>query len=173
MDYIWEASIVETCLQMMINLWEIRNGEIHGKEEAVKQQKRKAKAAISVRALHELQDQSQPSDAFLFYQDVEEKIENATAAKLEGFIAMKTKPITNSANKWAEQAACKVKAMVEWMKTRGKNNKEAIERLDRQNRDHFRHKAYKKPRKKNKGKDSTVHSTLRQTSLSFEWFCIP
>ena len=60
------------------------------------QQKRKAKAAVSVRALDELQDQARPSNAFLFYQDVEEEIENATAAKLEGFIAMKTRPITNS-----------------------------------------------------------------------------
>ena len=33
---------------MMIELWEIRNEEVHGKEEAVKQQKRKAKAVISV-----------------------------------------------------------------------------------------------------------------------------
>ena len=32
----------------------IRNEEVHGKEEATKQQKRKAKAAISVQALHDL-----------------------------------------------------------------------------------------------------------------------
>ena len=48
MDFIWGASIVETCLQKMIDLWEIKNKEVHGKEEAAKQQKRKAKAAISV-----------------------------------------------------------------------------------------------------------------------------
>ena len=58
MDYIWGASIVETCLRMMIDLLEIRNKEVHGKKEAAKQQKRRAKAAISVRALHELQDQT-------------------------------------------------------------------------------------------------------------------
>ena len=32
MDYIWGASIVETCLQMMVDLWEMRNKEVHGKE---------------------------------------------------------------------------------------------------------------------------------------------
>mmetsp|Transcript_18527 Transcript_18527/g.20383 ORF Transcript_18527/g.20383 Transcript_18527/m.20383 type:complete len:113 (+) Transcript_18527:118-456(+) len=37
MDYIWGASIVETCLRMMIDLWEMRNEEVHGKEEATKQ----------------------------------------------------------------------------------------------------------------------------------------
>ena len=36
MDYILGTAIVETCLQMMIGLWEIRNGEVHGKEEATK-----------------------------------------------------------------------------------------------------------------------------------------
>ena len=48
MDYIWGILIVETCLQMMIDIQDIKNKELHGKEEAAKQQKRKAKAAISV-----------------------------------------------------------------------------------------------------------------------------
>ena len=37
---------------MMIDLWELRNKDVHGKEEVTKQQKRKAKVAISVRTLH-------------------------------------------------------------------------------------------------------------------------
>ena len=61
---------------------------------------------------------------------------------------MKTKPITNSVTKWAERATCKVKPIIEWIRTKGKNNKEAIERLDKRNRDHFRHRAHKKPQKK-------------------------
>ena len=102
MDYIWGASIVETCLRITIELWELRNEDVHSKEGATKQQKRKVKAAISVRALHDLQVIARPSDSFLFYQDIEEKIEQVTAAKLEGFIAMKTRPIHNSVSKWAK-----------------------------------------------------------------------
>ena len=41
MDYIWGASIVETCLRMMLELWELRNDEVHGKEEASIEQKKK------------------------------------------------------------------------------------------------------------------------------------
>ena len=89
MDYIWGASIVETCLRMMIDLWEMRKEEVYGKEEVTKQQKRKEKAAISVRDLHKLQEIARPSDSVLFYQDVEKEIEQETAAKSEGFIAMK------------------------------------------------------------------------------------
>ena len=69
---------------MMIELWELRNEEVHGKEKTTKQQKRKAKAAISVRALHDLQDIACLSGLFLFYPDAEEEIKQATAAKLEG-----------------------------------------------------------------------------------------
>ena len=96
MDYIWGASIVKTYLRMMIDLWEMRNEDVHGKEEVTKQQKRKAKAAITVRALHKLEEIARPSDSMLFYQDVEKEIEQGTAVKLEGFIVMKTRPNHNS-----------------------------------------------------------------------------
>ena len=69
MDYIWGASIVETCLQMTIDLWELRNEEVQDKEEATK---RKAKALIRVQVLHDLQEIARPSDSFVFYPDVEE-----------------------------------------------------------------------------------------------------
>ena len=104
MDYVWEASIVETCLRKMIDLWDMRNDNVHGKEEVTKQQKRKDKAAISVRALHKLEEIARPSDSMLFYQDVEKAIEQGTVAKLEGFIATKTRPIHNSVKKWADRA---------------------------------------------------------------------
>ena len=133
---------------MMIDLWEISNEEVHGKEEVVNQQKRKHKVTISVQALHQLQDQTLPSNAFLFYQDTETNIKNATAAKLKGFIIMKTKSITNSMSKWDKQATCRVKSIIDWIKIGGNNNREAIKRVEKRNRDHFRHKAHKKPRKK-------------------------
>ena len=41
---------------MMIDLWEMREGEVYGKEEVTKQQKGKEKVAISVRDLHKLQE---------------------------------------------------------------------------------------------------------------------
>ena len=106
----------------MIDLWETRNEEVHGKEEATKQQKRKDKAVITVRALHKLEKQARPSDSILFYSDVEEEIEHATAAKLEEFIAMKTRPIHNSVGEWAKQSTDKVKSIVDWIRTGGNNN---------------------------------------------------
>ena len=131
MDYIWGASIVETCLRMIIDLWELRNEEVHGKEEVTKQQKRKAKAAINVQALHKLEEIARPSDSFLFYNDIEKEIEQGTAVKLEGFIAMETGRIHNSVKKWAERAKYGVKLIIEWIRTGGKNNRETVERAEK------------------------------------------
>ena len=41
MDYILGASIVEICFRMMIDLWEMRNEEVHGNQAATIQQQRK------------------------------------------------------------------------------------------------------------------------------------
>ena len=112
MDYIWGASIVETCLRMMIELWEMRNKEVHGKEAAAIEQKRKERAAIIVRELHNLEEQARPSDSNLFYQDVEETIERVKASTLEAFIAMKTRAINNSVSEWAKRSTGKCKSIV-------------------------------------------------------------
>ena len=120
----------------------------------MKQQKRRTKAAISVQDLHGLQDQARPGDSFLFYWDVEEKIEHATAAKLERFIAMTTRPIYNSVSKWANWATSKVKSIIEWIKPRGNNNRAALERLEKRYIVHFQHRAQETTIEK---KEGTVH----------------
>ena len=115
----------------MIDLWEMRNEEVHGKEAATIQQKRKGKTAITVRALHKLEEQARPSDSNLFYQDVEATIELATAATLEAFVTMKTRAINNSVREWAKRSTGKVKSIVDWIRVGGKNNKESIDRIEK------------------------------------------
>ena len=64
----------------------------------------------------------------------------------------------------AKRATHKVKSIKEWIKMGGKNNRAAVlERLDKRDRDSFRHLAHKKPQKKMEGKDSTVYATMSQT----------
>ena len=53
----------------------------------------------------------------------------------------------------------KVKSIVEWTTTGGKNNKEAIEILDKRNRDHFRYQAHKNHTKEKERKEQ--YSTFR------------
>ena len=43
--------------------------------------------------MHNLQDQSWPSDVYLFYQDVEEEREKVSVAKLENLLQLKQKQL--------------------------------------------------------------------------------
>ena len=104
---------------MMIDLWEMR------KEEVTKQQIRKEKAAIRVRELHKLQEIARPSDAKLFYADGDKQIETSTVVTLKGSVAMETKTIHNSVKQWADKAVLGVKSLIGWLRTGGKNNREA------------------------------------------------
>ena len=165
MDYIWGASIVETCLRMMIDLWELRKEEVYGKEEVTKQQKRKEKAAVSVRDLHKLQEIARPSDEMLFYEDVKKEIEKETAATLEGFFAMKMRPIYNRVKKWADRAISGAKSVIGWFRTGEKKNRKITERTENRQREQFKNEQYKKPQKKTKSRDSTVYPTIKHTSL--------
>ena len=76
---------------------------------------------------------------------MEEELEKATAAQLEGFIAMKTKVITNSITQWAKRLTIKVKSVLEWIRTGGKENEEAIEQIDQRKQGHFLYEAHRKP----------------------------
>ena len=91
--------------------------EVYGKEEVTKQQKKKEKAAISVRDLHKLQEIARPSDSILFYQDVEKEIEKRKTATLEGFVAIKSRPVHNSVKEWADRAISGDELIVGWFRT--------------------------------------------------------
>ena len=171
MEYIWGASIVETCLCMMIELWELRNKEVHGKEAASLEQKRKERAAITVRELHKLEEQSRPSDSILFYQDVDTTIKRVPATTLEVFIAMKTKAINNSVREWAKQSTVRVRSIIDWIRVRGTNSKEAIDKIEKRQRDFYRHESHKRPRKKKQKKGQ--YSVFHNATNSSEWIYIP
>ena len=57
------------------------------------------------------------------------------------------------------------KLVVGWIRIGGKKDRETIERTEIRQRVKFKNEQYKKPRKKTKSSNSTVYSTMRQTSL--------
>ena len=97
----------------------------------------------------------------LFYEDMEKDIEKGTVAILEGFVAMKTRPIHNSVKKWADRAISAIKSVVGWFRTGGKKNREMIERTENRKRAQFKNEQYKKPQKKTKSRESIIYSTMR------------
>jgi hypothetical protein len=71
-SYIWGASIAETTLKNFIDLWEIRNEEVHGKTIKQRERTRKEKLSVEVRRLNSMKDKARPSDMCLFHENEEE-----------------------------------------------------------------------------------------------------
>ena len=88
MDFISGELIVETCLWMMIDLWEIRNKEIHDKDKTKRSKRGKPRQQSVCETYINYRIKPVQVMHSYFYWDVEEEIEHATAAKLEGFITI-------------------------------------------------------------------------------------
>ena len=80
---------------------------------------------------------------YLFHPDVEIVIEEATAIRLESFIAMKTKAIYNSMLRWADISTRSAKSILHYFQS---EKKEAIERIHKRQQNQFIHEEHNKPR---------------------------
>ena len=159
-DYIWGASIVEVILKLTIELWELRNEEVHGKTNEQQQRRRKERLCIEVRALHAMKDKVRPSDSYLFHPDVEEYLEAATASTIANYIVSHRKYILGSVDKWAKKAADKTRSILNWFVPKLDGG---IERLHKTQRDKFIHDAYNKKKRR---KQKAVTCNLTQSSIS-------
>ena len=85
-DYIWGGAIVETLLSHSIQVWELRNKELHGETGCSKV--RKQQLELEVHELQLLKDKARPQDYFMFIKDVEKYLEKATISTLTSYLAM-------------------------------------------------------------------------------------
>jgi hypothetical protein len=133
--YVWGASIVEITLTHFIQLWELRNEEVHGKTAEQQDRTRKTKLSIDARKLNELKDKARPVDMGLFHADIEEYLERSTAQTIGTYISSHRKAIANSVKKFADASKAGATSIVQWIRL-WSNNEEAIERMnDRQQKD--------------------------------------
>lgn len=125
-----------------------------------------------MRALYDLQGIARSNDSFLCYADVEEKIKQAMASKLERFIGIRTRSIHKSVSEWAKWEKCGVKSIVEWINAKEKNNREIKDMVKKRQRERLfptqsTHKTEKEHQRK--GQCSVFHN---KTNI-YEWFYIP
>ena len=149
----------------MIELWELRNTEVHGKEENHKQKVRKDRASKIVRELHGQQDLTRPSDGHLFHPNVDEYIEESEAIQLKTYVQIHTAPIMSSIKKWAENSTKRVETIMRWFQP---ETEEGLIRIFSRQRNGLMYDAYskKKRRKKMKNKGGTGEPTWSQVSLT-------
>ena len=112
-DYIWGGAIAELLLNHSIQVWELRNKELHGDEGCSKV--RKQRLDLEVRELQLLKDDARPQDAFMFITDVDKYLEKATVSTLTTYLAMTKKAILSSVKRWKKNKEAGVNSVIEWL----------------------------------------------------------
>ena len=146
--YVWGAAIAETTLRSFIELWELRNEEVHGKTVEQQERTRKAKLSIDARKLNNLKDKARPIDMGLFHNDIDEFLEISTAQTIATYISSHRNAIANSVKKYKAASQAGVTSILQWI--RGwSDNSETIERMNaRQRKDILETDGRKKERRR-------------------------
>jgi hypothetical protein len=161
--YIWGASLAETTLKKFINLWELRNEEVHGRTIEQQESTRKEKLGTEVKKLNSMKNKARPSDMCLFHENEEEYIEQSTATMIATWVSSHRRAILNSVKKWALTAAKGSTSILQWAKV--SNEPEVIERFHSRQRNRLINDGRKKEQRRNISTQSTA-STVRQSSIS-------
>ena len=134
-DYIWGASIVEILLGKIIDLWKIRNDEVHGITKEIQEKRRKHRLVDKVKNLNEQKNKARPADMGLFHENIDQYIEDSTARTLANYISSHSKAIKNSVTKWAKQSEHGVRSIVGWIRGLNETNDAALDRIQQLQRD--------------------------------------
>lgn len=98
-DYIWGASLVETVLHQVLELWDERNTQVKGSTAAAQEKKKRDSLGQQVLNLQAKSNQAQPGDQHLFLANPVKFIKGALLAKLSAYISTTSSAISNSRNK--------------------------------------------------------------------------
>ncbi|OEU21556.1 hypothetical protein FRACYDRAFT_235180 [Fragilariopsis cylindrus CCMP1102] len=161
-SFVWGASIIEVILSNFIELWELRNEEVHGKTEEQQERTRKAKLMVEVRRLNAMRPNARPSDECLFIDKEDEFIEKSSAKTIATYISSHRRAIINSVKKWAKLSYTGVATISQWASLN--NSAETMERNNSIRRDRLINDGRKKERRRRRR--LAARSTTRQISIS-------
>jgi hypothetical protein len=160
-DYIWGASIVEVLLGKLIELWKIRNDEVHGIKKEIQEKQRKHRLIDKVKQLNEPKNKARPADMGLFHANIDQCIEDSTARALANYISSHSKAIKNSVTKWAKQSQHGVRSKVGWIQGLNDTNDAALDRIHQLQRNNL----LGDRRKKEQGRQQNKEADPRQISI--------
>ena len=90
------ASIVEVILRQIIELWEQRNKDLHGRTDKEAEKLRKEKLIEKARELDSLREDVQPIDRWLFHNNFEQFITRSSSDQILHWISFNKRAIKNS-----------------------------------------------------------------------------
>jgi len=144
--YIWGASIMEVALSKSIELWELRNEEVHGKTIEQQEHTRKSKLAIEVKRLNAMREHARPSDVCLFIDQEDIYLEISTARTMATYISSHRRAIIDSVKKWAATSQTGVTSILNWL--HDCNTVETIEKIHTRQRSKLLNDGRKKKRRR-------------------------
>ena len=153
----WASSIVTTILQHLIQLWEQRNSDVHGKtsEEQTHRLLEKQKATIS--RLLELKSKCLVRDHFLFPSNPENLLQETSTTRLSNWISTRTKAIKNSIAQALKQDVQNTRPITTWLRTTAN---ETMSKAVQWKQDRLLHDPYNK-KKRHKDASTSNRSTIQ------------
>ena len=127
---------------------------------AQQQSRRLQKLRIEIRKVHNLRDQTRPSDDFIFHDDPERFLENTTATKAANYISSTKWIVLHSIAAAAKAAVNNKKNILEWFKP---VDQEGLKRIQKWKRDQLVHDAFSKKEEtkiEKHGCTNTVQTTI-------------
>ena len=98
---VWGRKIVELFMPSAIEAWETRNQLLHKEEEKEQESPRQRAALIQeICQLQTLREEARPVDVFLFLEDCDKFVKNASVQKMADYISMVRRPIKKSIKQW-------------------------------------------------------------------------
>jgi hypothetical protein len=164
LSYVWGASIIKLLLKQFINLWELRNEEVHGKTAEKQEHLRKIKLSETVRRLNDQKEQARPSDMCLFHPDIDTYIEQSNSQIIASYISSHRRAISNSIQKWVSASHLGVRLIINWIS--GSNSREQIERIHTRQRRSLLINSGKKDKARVTRLRKEAEKNQRQTSIA-------
>lgn len=83
---LWVLGLSRMLIDRWLDLWNIRNNERHGKDQDIQLKLREQLAQIALVELYELKREVCPADTHIFYDTLEEHLDNHSIANIEEWV---------------------------------------------------------------------------------------
>ena len=144
-NYIWGASLVETILRGVLDLWKARNDEVYGKADDKDDTRQRELLTHRIKQIQQKRDSVRPGDHFLFITDTEEFCKKATVAQMTTYISSTKDAIKNSIKQVKNFSIEGVTSILQYIKPK---DKDGIPKLMQRLRDKFQKEEIEKENKR-------------------------
>lgn len=114
--FLWGTSIVELSLRHAIILWEERNTEVHGKDNATQQNLLVARHRTEIKRLYSLRHKLRPSDVNILFKGINTLLTVSDSKMLSNWIATRRPAIYHSIKRAQIESVSNTSTLLNWFR---------------------------------------------------------